>query len=484
MDFGFQVLSITGMAGIGIIAPTNPMEMLKVSEGKGIDDVWTGDSTKWESLRNALMYGGAGSKILVTTRNESVDTMATVETGIHRLGQLSDNDIWAIMKRAALVGRSDAEDGRFHDIGRRVAEKCKELPLAAKALLEEYFCRVGECVGYLGSDKESSNDMELKGREFFDILAKHSLFQDLEKDTLDDRIINSFKYMILQNLFGRIAVRRPKAKRHAKSATGPLLVSRVREYGSIFLNLCPCLASTRLLRTKYRQQTIPQGIEKFMFHLRWLDLSNSYLSAEDVRTVCKLYNLQTLLEEIPFEISSLIHLRHLNLMGNDRYQGAVGEHITRTSIVDQTNRRRFEKQIELKEKYLNIWFYKCTNMQSLPPLGQLSLNGMDGLRIVNFSFQSLKKLKFYDCQKWEEWEDITAEEEESAAVSIMPRLTTLHIIKCTGLAKLPYRLLGKAASMEELNLYDSNISVYSQKSELAGNGRLVLRPTTNSCSFI
>ncbi|KAL8512775.1 hypothetical protein ACS0TY_019058 [Phlomoides rotata] len=40
-----------------------------------LDDVWTEDSKKWESLENSLKCGGFGSKILVTTRNERVAKM-------------------------------------------------------------------------------------------------------------------------------------------------------------------------------------------------------------------------------------------------------------------------------------------------------------------------------------------------------------------------------------------------------------------------
>lgn len=40
-----------------------------------LDDIWNEDSSKWELLRRPLDGGGVGSRILVTTRNESVARM-------------------------------------------------------------------------------------------------------------------------------------------------------------------------------------------------------------------------------------------------------------------------------------------------------------------------------------------------------------------------------------------------------------------------
>ncbi|XP_047952590.1 putative disease resistance RPP13-like protein 1, partial [Salvia hispanica] len=66
---------------------------------------------------------------------------------------------------------------------------------------------------------------------------------------------------------------------------------------------------------------------------------------------------------------------------------------------------------------------------------QLKLVGREFLGIESSSsnvivaFPKLKELKFIRCSKWEEWEDITEEEEESAAISIMPCLTQLTIFR-------------------------------------------------------
>ncbi|KAL2243248.1 putative disease resistance protein RGA3 [Sesamum indicum] len=98
-----------------------------------LDDIWTEDHTKWEPLRNTLKFGGVGSKILVTTRSERVTRMMCA-TEIHHLGQLSDHDCWLLMKRVAFDGRSEEDPEELQEISKKIANKCKGLPLAAKVL--------------------------------------------------------------------------------------------------------------------------------------------------------------------------------------------------------------------------------------------------------------------------------------------------------------------------------------------------------------
>ncbi|EYU21413.1 hypothetical protein MIMGU_mgv1a022174mg [Erythranthe guttata] len=116
------------------------LQFLKVSiSGKKflliLDDVWTEDYTKWESLKTCLKCGGAGSKILVTTRNKRVALMmGTVENEIHHLGHLSHEDCWLLLSRIAFFGKNKEECEKFHNIGKNIAKKCNGLPLAARAL--------------------------------------------------------------------------------------------------------------------------------------------------------------------------------------------------------------------------------------------------------------------------------------------------------------------------------------------------------------
>ncbi|KAL8486820.1 hypothetical protein ACS0TY_023494 [Phlomoides rotata] len=177
-----------------------------------LDDVWKEDWRNWEYLKNCLKCGGAEL--------------------------LSDDDCWLVLCCTARLEMDEVEI--FMDIGKKIAEKCGGLPLAAMTLggmlrfkrrlrewenvlndeiwemqeVEEKFFRpllmsykelsptqkqcfsycaafpkdyeieierlIGNwmALGYLGSN---SDDMELKGKECFDVLAMRSLFQDVKK---------------------------------------------------------------------------------------------------------------------------------------------------------------------------------------------------------------------------------------------------------------------------------------------------------------
>ncbi|KAL8544560.1 hypothetical protein ACS0TY_004946 [Phlomoides rotata] len=355
-----------------------------------LDDVWTEDYNKWEPLESSLSCGGVGSKILVTTRSKRVaEMMGTRESEIFSPGLLSDEDCWLFMCSMALRGRN--KEG-FEDIGKEIAKKCNGLPLAAKTLgsllrikrtLEEWenvlnsevwkmekvevdifphlllsynelsstlkhcfsYCAVFPkdsvivvdtlidkwmSLGYLGSN---TDDIEVKGRGYFDILSMRSLFQDFEKDGLDE-IISCKMHDIVHDFaqFIRKTGRLEPAKKNKTTcrACEPLLVSSVNDFCTLSCveesppNHCDCLIRLRVLSfKKCGLQSIPQGMEN-LIHLRWLELDGiNKLSPQDLKIIFQLYFLQTLslrdcnANEIPGEIGNLIQLRHLIINEND-----------------------------------------------------------------------------------------------------------------------------------------------------------------------
>ncbi|XP_034686502.1 putative disease resistance protein RGA3 isoform X2 [Vitis riparia] len=210
-----------------------------------LDDVWTEDNQLWEQLKNTLHCGAAGSRILATTRKESVVKMMRT-TYKHPLGELSLEQSRALFHQIAFSEREKKEE--LKEIAEKIADKCKGLPLAIKTLgnllriknseeewkyvlnsevwqLDEFerdispalllsyydlppaiqrcfsFCAVFPKASVIERDEliklwmaqsylksDGSKEMEMIGRTYFEYLAARSFFQDFEKDT-DGNII-------------------------------------------------------------------------------------------------------------------------------------------------------------------------------------------------------------------------------------------------------------------------------------------------------
>ncbi|KAJ6358312.1 hypothetical protein OIU76_000087, partial [Salix suchowensis] len=98
-----------------------------------LDDVWTEDHRQWEQLKPSLAGCARGSRILVTTRNGDVAKMMGTDHQID-IETLSDNACLSIFNHVAFHERSEDERERLTDIGNKIANKCKGLPLVAKVL--------------------------------------------------------------------------------------------------------------------------------------------------------------------------------------------------------------------------------------------------------------------------------------------------------------------------------------------------------------
>ncbi|KAK4427318.1 putative disease resistance protein RGA1 [Sesamum alatum] len=311
-----------------------------------LDDVWTEDYTKWEPLKNSLGCSGSGSKILVTTRSERVARlMHTTEP--HHLGQLSDEDCWMLMKRVAFYGRSEEDCERLQNIGKKIAKKCKGLPLAARFLgsllrfkdtKEEWesildnqiwelreaevelfphlflsynelspamkqcfsYCaifpkdskidvemliRMWMALGYLGSIR-STSELELRGREYFNNLRMRSFFQDY----VEFRGRFTCKMHDIVHDFAQFL---RKTKSHNPNGR-----VEARKNAS-FQAYDPSLVSqVKVYRSLIFQTELPSKLFDSITCLRVLKLRESGL------------------QEITRGIENLIHLRYLDLSGN------------------------------------------------------------------------------------------------------------------------------------------------------------------------
>ncbi|KAM0953988.1 putative virus X resistance protein-like, coiled-coil [Dioscorea sansibarensis] len=97
-----------------------------------LDDVWNEDFQKWDALRNMLLDGGEGSRILVTTRNEKCSRVM----GAHKpyiLSGLSEESSWVLFEQKAFAIGAP-KPPKLVEIGKKIVEKCQGLPLAIEVL--------------------------------------------------------------------------------------------------------------------------------------------------------------------------------------------------------------------------------------------------------------------------------------------------------------------------------------------------------------
>ncbi|XP_044496623.1 putative disease resistance protein RGA3 [Mangifera indica] len=98
-----------------------------------LDDVWTENYKKWEPFYHCLKNGSHRSKILITTRKESVARMMN-SNDIINVGELSYDENWLLFRKLALSERSPHEYENLEEIGKKIVCKCKGLPLATKTI--------------------------------------------------------------------------------------------------------------------------------------------------------------------------------------------------------------------------------------------------------------------------------------------------------------------------------------------------------------
>jgi Leucine-rich repeat (LRR) protein len=98
-----------------------------------LDDLWNEKYHDWTILRAPFLGGALGSTIVITTRNQRVSsTTGTIPA--YRLQVLSDDACLSVFTQNALGESNFGAHPNLQDIGEKIVERCKGLPLAAKTL--------------------------------------------------------------------------------------------------------------------------------------------------------------------------------------------------------------------------------------------------------------------------------------------------------------------------------------------------------------
>ncbi|XP_027909268.1 putative disease resistance protein At3g14460 [Vigna unguiculata] len=97
-----------------------------------LDDVWNENQHNWEEVQKPLMFGVQGSRILVTARSKEV--ASTMRSEVHSLKQLQEDDCWNLFVKYAFKDIDTQQNPECTEIGKKIVEKCKGLPLALKTM--------------------------------------------------------------------------------------------------------------------------------------------------------------------------------------------------------------------------------------------------------------------------------------------------------------------------------------------------------------
>nr|GMD04159.1 putative disease resistance protein RGA3 [Ipomoea batatas] len=323
-----------------------------------MDDVWTEQSAKWEPLKNSLKDGLPGSRILVTSRSERVARMMG-SVHVHPLHLISDWEAWLLLSRIAFSGRREEDCEEVKDIGQKIAQRCKGLPLAARVMgsllrlkdnkedwqnvldnkiweLEEVVTdlfphlylsyndltpEMKQCFSYCAifpKDYKIEVDeliriwmaqgyvmTESKGRELFGSLAMRSFFQDLKKDDMDSNIIISCKMHDIVHDFAQFLTKDEcySIGQH-EDKVGFKNLRHLQSWQNTGRNInLPSICDIGKLRSFFAKELSHTQLT--------LDLFNGLKSVR----VLILHGCE--LQKLPKKIGNLLHLRYIDLSLSD-----------------------------------------------------------------------------------------------------------------------------------------------------------------------
>ncbi|KAK4591856.1 hypothetical protein RGQ29_016350, partial [Quercus rubra] len=132
-----------------------------------LDDVWNEDRGKWLNLRDFLMGGSRGSKIIITTRSKLVAKI-THTVSPYILKGLSEEQSWSLFKQVAFSKGQVANNPTLVTIGREIVKICQGVPLAIMSIGHVLYCEESASEWLLVKDNLLANVIE--GNEIYPIL--------------------------------------------------------------------------------------------------------------------------------------------------------------------------------------------------------------------------------------------------------------------------------------------------------------------------
>ncbi|XP_062077300.1 putative disease resistance protein RGA3 [Humulus lupulus] len=431
-----------------------------------LDDVWTEEKQKWEQLKQPLMQGGVGSRIIVTTRKEEVTRMMRAIARMITLKKLSDEQCWLIIRQLVFVEGEENEVNLLEEIGRKIASKCKGLPLVAKVLGGLMYYRKSEsqwndilqnklwdskvveeeifaplllsyydlsplekcCYLYCSLfpkdykfERDTLIDMWMSqgyigdsrtGQECFESLVMRSFFDDYIQEFNAYGAFDPRHYYLMHDIVHDFTQFLAKNKIFVVECDDIREKMKSLEHKVSHLNVLNVKSnsSDKVLTLKDIERDIQRKLRTLLISTDEIEVALDYdfilSNLKGLRVLC----LPALgIANLPHSITTLIHLRYLDLSNNSNLRKLPDSlcdlcNLQTLKIANCYNLQRLPEGIGKIVKLRCLYNYGCSELKGLPKgFGKLtSLQKLEMIPIPKrnkeayFPFGDLKNLGFYD----------------------------------------------------------------------------------------
>ncbi|XP_021752987.1 putative disease resistance protein RGA4 isoform X2 [Chenopodium quinoa] len=396
-----------------------------------LDDVWNEDCEKWRNLCRFLTLGQQGSRIVVTTRSEMTAKIIG-EKHTHKLHGLSEENSRLLFESVAFdKGEHEhASHLELVEIGKKIVEKCYNIPLAIKAVGSLLFgqpvnkWQTFEHSGFAGIGKGDNEIMSIlklsyhnlrpslkncfsycalfpkdyrlerkelislwiaqgyivsldrdqsiedAAEEHFMILVRRCFFQDVEKDRYGD-----IEYVKMHDLMHDVALEVGREEIGIGSSNTTKLGDKVRH---VYFG-----------RGTFSQNySLKSKIRSFISSWAWGELGYPVNAHIDSWMCVRVLVLRGPgIVRLPDSIGKLLHLRYLDLSFNCNLEG-LSDSISRLHNLQTLDLSYCIQLTELPKKFSELIKLRHLDLANCNLTGMPCMDKWTNLRCLNISLPS------------------------------------------------------------------------------------------------
>ncbi|KAL4618679.1 hypothetical protein ACB092_06G028000 [Castanea dentata] len=341
-----------------------------------LDDVWNTDRNKWIELRNLLMGGANGSKILVTTRSPSVAYMMGTMSPYNLKG-LPHEECMSLFVKWAFEDREEStQHANLVKIGDEIVQKCKGVPLAVKSLGSLLYSKLDKKDWKFVGD----NEIWKLERKEGDILSALQLSYNLMPSYLKECFAYCSLYPkdyifismdLIQLWMAHDTIQKSPNENRELEDIGNQYIDEL--YSRSFLEDYYDFGSFRVFKIHDLMHDLALSVQSECLvinsHTKYISKEVRHLITKLRNSICKLQNLQCLLldeceklEELPKNMRYMISLRWLEITTK---QKSLPESLNSLQFLSISHCGNMEYLSEVKQGYMGLRMLLIENCEGL-----------------------------------------------------------------------------------------------------------------------